>query len=82
MKNIIYFILDEKNKKLFEEIHNSFFVLSIDHDHLQRDSKQDERSFAAGQLLHGNKMFTSNRFFDKTIQVKIIFEVFIKLNKF
>ncbi len=29
------------------------------------------RSAACGQLLHGNKKFTSNRWFDKTVQVII-----------
>ncbi len=62
-------IQDEQNKKFFEEIHNSFFVLCLDQNNSPRDSKIDERSRSAGQLLHGNKAFTSNRFFDKTIQV-------------
>ena len=31
----------------------------------------DARSVACGQILHGNKQFTSNRWFDKTIQVII-----------
>jgi hypothetical protein len=31
----------------------------------------DKRSSDSGQILHGNKKFTSNRWFDKTIQVKL-----------
>ena len=31
----------------------------------------DPRSYASGQILHGNKKFTANRWFDKTIQVII-----------
>jgi hypothetical protein len=42
---------------------------------LDDDSKvpqtSDEKSLAAAQLLHGNKIFSSNRWFDKAIQVSL-----------
>ena len=34
-----------------------------------RNNEIDVRSQACGQVLHGNKEFNSNRWFDKTIQV-------------
>ena len=60
--------LDETNAKNFEQIHDSFFVLCLDDKEIP-NGEVDQRSFAAGQILHGNKTFTSNRWFDKTIQV-------------
>ena len=57
------------NKKFFEEIQNSLFVLCLDHNTSNVDLNENDRSKASEQLLHGNKLFTSNRFFDKTIQV-------------
>jgi carnitine O-acetyltransferase len=60
-----------KNRKNFQQIHNSLFVLCLDNEGEKSgsvDQRQDAKSVAASQILHGNKEFTANRFFDKTIQ--------------
>ena len=45
--------------------------MSLDDKDELKNSQIDVRSRAAGQILHGNKKFTANRWFDKTIQVII-----------
>ena len=55
------FFLDTTNNKNFEQIHNSFFVLCLDDKEEQPNNQIDTRSWAAGQILHGNKKFTANR---------------------
>jgi hypothetical protein len=66
---IINFI-GEQNKKNFESIHDSLFVLCLDTKETPSDGSTDPNSLFAGQLLHGNKLFSSNRWFDKTVQVR------------
>lgn len=68
-KNI--FNLDNQNKKNFDLIHDSLFVLCLDDDLNGENGNliNDERSSAGAQLLHGSKTFSSNRWFDKTLQV-------------
>jgi len=49
-------------------------VLCIDRNNSNTNNSSesiDTRSNACGQILHGNKQFTANRWFDKTIQVII-----------
>lgn len=61
---------NEENYKNFESIQDSLFVLCLDGEGT-RNKEIDVRSEACGQVLHGNKEFTPNRWFDKTIQVII-----------
>lgn len=61
-------VLDDQNRKNFESVHNSFFVMCLDGKSLPTDSQIDSKTVASGQILHGNKQFTANRWFDKTIQ--------------
>lgn len=53
-------------------INNSLFVLCLDTPDLAVNNKTnvDARTLAGEQLLHGNNVFTANRWFDKTVQVK------------
>lgn len=60
---------NESNKKNFESIQNSFFVLCLDGDEHSINNDMDTRSIACGQMLHGNKEYTPNRWFDKAVQV-------------
>jgi hypothetical protein len=44
----------------------------------------DDKSSSAAYILHGRKLFTSNRWFDKTVQVKLFeFSIFnlVRVNK-
>ena len=59
----------EVNRANFASIHNSLFVLCLDNRNVKKPVGTDERSLAVGQILHGEKEFTANRWFDKTIQV-------------
>lgn len=54
-----------------ETIQDSFFVLCLDGEGTLDANGVDTRSLAMGQMLHGNTEFTSNRWFDKTVQVII-----------
>lgn len=52
-------------------IQNSLFVLCLDTpDVTINKTNVDAKSLAGEQLLHGNNVFTANRWFDKTVQVK------------
>lgn len=42
--------------------------MCLDGKSLPTDSQIDSKTVASGQILHGNKQFTANRWFDKTIQ--------------
>lgn len=61
---------NQTNKDNFEIINNSLFVVCLDNNtkNTVSDLCQDVRSVSASHILHGNKEFTANRFFDKTIQ--------------
>lgn len=62
----------DENRKNFESVHESLFVMCLDTKRFSSEnSEPDARSVACGQILHGNKQFTANRWFDKTIQVII-----------
>lgn len=65
--------LDETNRNNFESIHNSLFVLCLDTNDGPKEGYPDEKSADAAQILHGNKKFSSNRWFDKTVQVNVKF---------
>lgn len=64
-----YKILSEnkQNRQNFHTINQSLFVLCLDDGLVQ--SEFDEKSSGAAQLLHGSKKYSSNRWFDKTIQL-------------
>ncbi|CAF0716256.1 unnamed protein product [Brachionus calyciflorus] len=64
-------IQNENNQKSFESILDSLFVLCLDTSDGALSSFADKRSSDSGQILHGNKKFTQNRWFDKTIQIII-----------
>ena len=49
-------------------------MLCLDGKETIKYAETDSRSLACGQILHGNNEFTSNRWFDKTIQVIIGYE--------
>ena len=68
---------DEINRKNFESIQNSLFVLCLDGEAKNKNNDIDVRSIACGDVLHGNKEFTSNRWFDKTIQVNLWLKLLI-----
>ncbi|CAF0956245.1 unnamed protein product [Adineta steineri] len=59
-----------ENKDLFDTINDSLFVLCID-DQYQTLNKTDNQTLAGYNCLHGGgtKYNTSNRWFDKTLQV-------------
>lgn len=61
---------EDHNKKVFEIIETSLFIMCIDGPMPKGDSL-NQRSIAAKQLLHGggSKYNSGNRWMDKTIQV-------------
>ncbi|RNA01008.1 carnitine O-acetyltransferase isoform X1 [Brachionus plicatilis] len=59
------------NQKNFKSIHNSLFVLCLDTRDGLLEGYPDKKSAHAAQILHGNKQFGANRWFDKTIQAII-----------
>lgn len=61
-----------QNQKNMALIQNSFFVLCLDEPTRSVNKpNMDERSLAGEHVLHGNGVFTANRWFDKTVQVVI-----------
>lgn len=58
----------EKNRKNFESIHDSLFVLCLD---TKEKHNTNDRTENSAYILHGNKSYTANRWFDKTIQAII-----------
>ncbi len=66
-----FIIKDNTNLKNFESIHDSLFVLCLDTKEKHEQPQSADRSMDSSYILHGNKSYTSNRWFDKTIQVII-----------
>ncbi|CAF1023544.1 unnamed protein product [Didymodactylos carnosus] len=64
---------DPNNDLLFDTIHNSLFVVCIDDKEIESKNYKNKNSktLAALNFFHGGVTNTSNRWFDKTIQLII-----------
>ena len=64
---------DKKNKTAFTEIQRGIFVLCLDKTITSGSNQPVERSAIAAEMLHGGGMENNsgNRWFDKTIQVRM-----------
>ncbi|XP_059146443.1 carnitine O-acetyltransferase-like isoform X2 [Physella acuta] len=72
---------DKANKAAFENIQQSIFILCLDGPYPQ-DEGQQAADLAASIFIHGggSKLYSGNRWFDKTLQFIINSEGFIGLN--